>query len=145
MGIDPVEYRQHIRRIVEERGLTGLANDTKWRELREAMLEFEGPPHWRAEPRFRFKTIDEPWVGSWDSSWLTHHPYDFLAVEWLDVELLVRQHVGALVPPQVVRDDSAWVEPLLERIGFDRARGRGFVRLFGYAPRNMDLFEADDG
>lgn len=55
--------RQKLKRVVAERGLCGLANDTKLDEFISAIRDRKEP-----RPRFRYKCIDGPPM-SWDGEW----------------------------------------------------------------------------
>jgi hypothetical protein len=126
--------REKLRRIIRQRGLGGLANDTKWNELIEAM---RARTEWR--PSYRCKCIDGP-PSPWDAEWFYHLPFPLLSVEWLDIYYLqeVREH--PLLPSRVV-DHSAWIEPLLRDIGLDYRKGDAMIRIFGYSPRSLELFD----
>lgn len=112
-----------LRRIVSQRGLCGLANDTKWDELLSAMRLQEG---WR--PRFRWKCLDGV-PCPWDTEWCYHPPFPFISVEWFDLSL------------SAVPEESAWLMDLVESIGFDHQRTAELVRIFGYSPRSFELLD----
>lgn len=130
------EERARLRRVVERRGLCGLANDTKWDELLEVMrTDRDG---WR--PRYRCKCIDAPPCLSWDGEWFYHPPYPLISLEWLDISFLEKTHRGRLIAP-ILTDHSAWIGDLMRRIGFDYQKGGTMIRIFGYSPRDMDFFD----
>lgn len=124
------ESRDAIRRVVHARGLVGLANDTKWNELLDVMRGRNG---WT--PSYRYKCIDGPVMG-WDTEWFYHLPFPMLSVEWMDIGLVERHHIGRLLP-SAVTDPSGWILEALDRIGFDTHRAGDIVRIFGYAPRDL--------
>ena len=127
--------REKLRRIVIERNLCGLANDTKWDEFVEAIrLRAE----WR--PSYRYKCIDGPPSG-WDVEWFYHLPFPLISVEWLDVGYLQEVREERLPPRISMIDHSKWLVPLLQRIGLDFRVGAEMVRVFGYFPRNLELFD----
>lgn len=116
--------RDKLLRVIEKRGLCGLANDTKWNELIGAMRR---RTDWR--PSYRYKCIDGP-PSTWDVEWFYHLPFPMLSVEWLDIS-----------PVSAVVDHSAWIEELIKEVGLDYHKGATTFRIFGYSPRNMELFE----
>lgn len=129
------DEREKLRRIVIERNLCGLANDTKWDEFVEAIrLRTE----WR--PSYRYKCIDGPPSG-WDVEWFYHLPFPLISVEWLDVGYLQEVREKRLPPRISMIDHSKWLVPLLQRIGLDFRVGAEMVRVFGYFPRNLELFD----
>ncbi len=127
------EEKAKLRRIIDERGLCGLANDTKWDEFISAIRQRKD---WN--PRFRFKCLDGS-VSRWDREWRYHLPFPFLLVEWVDIEYHANPHPGIRMPPETT-DHSPWLIDLLDSIGLDYQRGITMIRIFGYSPRNLDLF-----
>ncbi|HEY3963824.1 MAG TPA: DUF6678 family protein [Planctomycetaceae bacterium] len=127
--------REQVQRVVADRGLGGLANDTKWDELITAI---RGRDAWR--PSYRFKCVDGP-PSPWDVEWFYHLPFPMISVEWFDIAYLqeVREH---RLPPRIhVVDHSAWIEVLLAEIGLDYRKGATTIRIFGYFPRSLELFD----
>lgn len=127
------DEREKIKRVIAERGLAGLANDTKWDEFVEAMRARS----WR--PSYRFKCVDGP-VSDWDVEWFYHLPFPLISVEWLDVVFLQEEKKHQLVAPQVT-DHSPWIEAMLTSAGLDFRKGTEMIRIFGYAPRSLELFD----
>jgi hypothetical protein len=64
-----------------------------------------------------------------------------LSVEWLDLAQVqeVRDH---RLPPRVtVVDHSEWLVTLLQDVGLDYWVGATMIRVFGYSPRSLELFD----
>jgi hypothetical protein len=135
-GVLLPEERKKLRRIVVQRGLCGLANDTKWDEFIAAM---RAPRDWI--PKYRCKCIDAPPSLYWDTAWFYHLPFPLLSVEWLDIEFLQTTYEHRLPPRIHVTDHSPWLEEVLNRVGLDYRKGKFMIRIFGYAPRDMELFD----
>jgi hypothetical protein len=132
-----------IKRAIEQRGLVSLANATKWRELEDGIAEALAGRTFL----FRFKLVtDAP------------HPWDWefplprmLGVEWLDIHCQDRiptrsrgqqeTYDGRREPKVTVIDHSPRVAALLSRIGLEFEVGATTIRVFGYAPKNMEFFE----
>lgn len=131
---DPNE-REKLHRLIANHGLCGLANDTKWDELIEAMRKRE---IWR--PSYRYKCIDGVPTG-WDVEWFYHLPFPMISVEWFDIGH--RQEVLEHRLPSKIStvDHSEWVVPLLKQIGLDFRVGINMIRIFGYCPRSEELFD----
>lgn len=128
--------RSKLKRVVVDRGLCGLANDTKWDELISVMRARQG---WR--PSYRYKCIDGP-PSSWDVEWFYHLPFPLLSVEWLDIAFVQETREHRLPPRVQIIDHSTWVEELLRRVGFEYQKGATMIRIFGYSPKSLDLFDA---
>jgi hypothetical protein len=129
------DEREKLRRVAAQRGLCGLANDTRWDELIKAMRACTA---WR--PSYRYKCIDGPPSG-WDIEWFYHLPFPMLSVEWLDLAYLQEVRECRLPPRIRVIDHSEWIEPLLRKIGLDYRKGTTMIRIFGYVPRGVELFD----
>jgi hypothetical protein len=129
------DEREKLRRVVVERGLVGLANDTKWDEFIWAMRARTG---WR--PSYRYKCIDGPPSG-WDVEWFYHLPFPLLSVEWLDIAHSQEVRDGRLPARVSIIDHSAWLALLLHQVGLDFRVGSSMVRVFGYSPRSLELFD----
>lgn len=130
----PDEHRK-LQRIIAERGLCGLANDTKWDEFISTMRAHES---WR--PSYRYKCIDGT-PSSWDVEWFYHLPFPLLSVEWLDVAFLQETREHRLPPLVHVTDHSPWLEELLQRVGLEYQKGSTMIRIFAYSPKSLDLFD----
>ena len=129
------EERETLRRVVLQRGLCGLANDTKWDEL---ISTIRHRADWR--PSYRFKCIDGP-PSQWDVEWFYHLPFPMLSVEWLDIYHIQEVRVHRLPARTDIIDHSIWIEELLKRVGLDYRKGTKMIRTFGYSPRSMELFD----
>ncbi|WP_390623673.1 DUF6678 family protein [Telmatocola sphagniphila] len=129
------DEREKLRRIISERGLIGLANDTKWDEFINAI---RSRTDWR--PSYRFKCIDGP-ISDWDVGWFYHLPFPFLSVEWFDIGYLQKLRVHRLPPQEKIIDHSEWLIPLLEQVGMDYHVGADLIRIFGYSPRSFEMFD----
>jgi hypothetical protein len=129
------DERAKLKRLIAERGLGGLANDTKWNEFISAIRSGEG---WK--PSYRYKCIDGP-PSSWDVEWFYHLPFPLLSVEWLDVAFLQETRDHRLPPRICVTDHSSWLEELLCRVGLEYQKGKTMIRIFGYSPKSLDLFD----
>jgi hypothetical protein len=129
------DEREKLKRLVAERGLCGLANDTKWDEFISAI---RARGDWR--PGYRYKCIDGP-PSSWDAEWFYHLPFPLLSVEWLDVGFLQETREHRLPPRIHISDHSPWLEELLRCVGLEYQKGREMIRVFGYSPKSLDLFD----
>ncbi len=129
------DERDKLKRVIAERGLCGLANDTRWNEFITAMRERKD---WR--PSYRWKCIDGP-PSSWDVEWFYHLPFPMISVEWMDVAFLVETREPRLPPRIHTTDHSPWIEELLQRVGLEHEKGKTMVRIFGYSPKSRELFD----
>ena len=132
--------REKAKRTAVRRGLTGLGNDTKWKEFVGGMVQLVGRRGFGEKPRFRFKTL-EGLVTHWDEDYPHHLPPTMIDVEWFDVEYLREMRDRRLPPTVTVIDYAPDIIRLLERVGLEFEVGKKHIRTFGYAPKDMELFD----
>jgi hypothetical protein len=135
---DPEAERTKLRAVVTARKLGGLANDTKWKELVETCdaMDWNGP-------RYRCKCIDSDNVSALNREWYAI-PFPLSAIEWLEIFYIESFQLGDLLPVKTI-DHSGEIEEVLNAIGLDYKKGKESFRVFGYAPRNEDDFDAIQG
>lgn len=117
--------------MVEQRQLTGAANNTKWGKLLDAMRSRRG---WT--PQYRYKCVDGG-PSQWDSEWWYHVPIPMVSVEWLDIGLIEWIHRGRLLDPEAI-DHTEWILCTLDEARFCYEKHGEVVRIFGYLPKNLD-------
>ncbi|WP_367116361.1 DUF6678 family protein [Bradyrhizobium sp.] len=96
-----------------------VANDTKWRELRKAILELDCA-EW---PSFRCKSLDTGHLSSWDGEWYYHWSeggWDWM--EWAELSVRTPQE----------RDTLREILRLIRFAGVETADG---FRIYGYIRR----------
>jgi hypothetical protein len=137
---DPTSYdeliaREHrkVKTIVERRGLCGLANNTKWDEFFGAMRADD----WT--PLFRCKHVDAP-PSTWHSDWW-NIPAISASIEWLDLRYTEEIRDNRLPPNIKVVDHSPHFEELLRKIGLEYMKAKQMIRIFGYSPKDLSLFD----
>ena len=56
-------------------------NDTKWKEIQEAMYRLQKSPQWRA------RYVSNGYISSWDGEWFYHFSDGrFNNIEWVEIE-----------------------------------------------------------
>ena len=132
-----VSEKPKLRKIIASANLTGLANDTKWNELIQAMRT-RGGDRWC--PSFRFNCIDTDYISRWDCEWWHHLPFPLMSVRWMDLSFIEeKEKKGRLLDSEYI-DHSKSIEVMLSEIGFDFKKGEKAIRIFGYAPRDISDF-----
>ncbi len=117
-----VDLKEQVRKIVERRNLCSYMNDTKWNELRMAMMNdmpFQ-PPY-----VLKFVFDDEPiehasfcnnekCMTDWHSIFAIDGQYfnGSFAVEWIKIRPSLLKHHGKLVEPEVIDAEDIFVEIL---------------------------------
>jgi hypothetical protein len=93
-----------------------VANDTKWRELRAAMLGLDGAD----QPDFRCKDLESGVLGRWDGEWYYHwQDGGWESMEWAELSVKTARR----------RD---LVRAVLKRIRFAGEETAEGFRIFGY-------------
>jgi hypothetical protein len=131
------DERGRLRQIVQQRQLCGLANDTKWDELIFGMRAKEDQGNWT--PDFRSKRIDGN-PSQWGGEWFYDLPFPLISIEWLDLYFIQKTYRGRLLAPEIT-NHSNWVEEMIQQIGFEYIKGSHMLRIFGYSPKSLELFD----
>jgi len=110
--------------MFDRKRYASYANNTKWAELRQAMLNL-----YPNAPRFRVKTLN--WLAEaqwewweWDGEWYYHFmsDYDWKDMEWVDLKRFSASATSL--------DD---IEAICRRIGFEIERpADDIIRVIGY-------------
>lgn len=131
------EFKKKILKIVEQRQLCSYMNDTKWSELRKAVLE-EMP----FSPPFTIKWVydsanpdslqeDVYYLGDWQEA-LGHEDHVHgIAIEWMKVRPRYLKHQGKLMPPEVI-DASEQFENILINHNIPYEVEEGVFCIYGY-------------
>ena len=136
------ELKEQVRKIVEKRNLCSYMNDTKWSELRTAMMNEMPflPPY-----ILKFVFDDEP-IGSkgfynnekgvtdWHSVFAIDGQYfnGSFAVEWIKIRPRLLKHRGKLVEPEVIDAEDIFVEILKKYSIPYECEADGVYCIYGY-------------
>ena len=125
------KLKSRIADIVRERRLCSCMNDTKWAELRDAMMnEMPFPPPFTV----KFLTDDSPCAE--EQGW--HEAYVFeglfngaFAVEWLRIRPCARKERGRLIEPEII-DAGRELREILEKYSIPYEENDGVYCIYGY-------------
>jgi hypothetical protein len=117
---------RRLHRYVQRQQLVSVMNDTKWRELRQLMIERP------RRPKFRVQCLRSPPPNSasWDGDWHYHLP-TFVWIEWLDIDPIYRIRRGHLVADDTI-DLTTELIPLLEERSIPFEVEDSLIRIYGY-------------
>ena len=99
--------RRRLRRYIEQEQLASFMNDTKWRELRMAMVERAEKPRYRVQCLLSQPTHPD----NWDGDWYYHLP-TFAWIEWLDIDPIYVKSRGHLLEAAPRRLDPGNLGPV---------------------------------
>ncbi|MBH5329825.1 hypothetical protein H9Q10_09105 [Eikenella sp. S3360] len=129
-------YRRRVREFVRQNRLAGAMNNTKWRELRGAMDEWENAPAYEIKYLFNDKSEveTEHKIAKLSSSigdWGYEHFYPMFDIEWVKIEKFRTVFRGHLIAPEIV-DNSAGIRAILERFSIPYAESEFCFTVYGY-------------
>ena len=91
-----------------------LMNDTKWEEIRTAMIEFPEPTFWRT------KDIETGYISHWDRDWYYHfRTGGYNPIEWLEIKF-----ENAKIKEELVN--------ILRKIHVPGELSENRIRIYGY-------------
>jgi len=134
--IELPRLRAAVRAEVERRGLASFMNATRWRALRDAVLdELPFPPVFQLQDVLGPREI--PWDGEQvdgTGAWIDEDLEPLFSIEWMRVVPRYRAFAGALVSGPV-HDCTDQFRDLLGRLHIPfRQDGAGAFWIYGYAP-----------
>jgi len=129
-------YHRRVREFVQQNRLVGAMNNTKWRELREAMDEWGNAPAY--EIKYLFNEISEADVeqavaettmaiGDWGYG----HFYPMFDIEWVKIRKLRSVFRGHLIVREIV-DNSEGIRAILERFTIPYVENEFCFTVYGY-------------
>jgi len=137
-----VDLKEQVRKVVERRNLCSYMNDTKWNELRTAMMNDMPflPPY-----IIKFVFDDDP-IGNVSfynnensmTDWYSVFAMDgqcfngSFAVEWIKIRPIYLKHRGKLVEPEVIDAEDTFVEILKKYSIPYECEADGVYCIYGY-------------
>lgn len=112
----PNQNKARVMKTVAERNLVSVMNDTKWRELQDAVINtLLFPPPYQAKYLLEGRLYPEEFetdVSYW-GDWI-EGIVPFYSVEWIRVRPRYLKHRGRLVSPEVIDITDEFVKLLKE-------------------------------
>jgi hypothetical protein len=132
---------QQVGSAVANRGLVSVMNDTKWRELQQAVRS-ELP----FTPPYQLKVVlkDVPDVEQFDKDvdylgdWANECLCPFFEIEWIRVRPRYLHRRGRLLAPEV-RSVEAQFLAILHRYHIPHRRNGDSIWIYGYTTQTIDL------
>lgn len=129
--------RKDVERIIAQRQLNPLMNDTKWLELQEAVGLLPFPPAYivkcladkDASTAGILSEVPD-YYGDWSMYYEEGLP-PFFNIEWIKVRPVYGIHRGALVPPEV-RDATIQFQEILNNLSISYEADKSLFTIYGY-------------
>ncbi|MDE6781078.1 MAG: hypothetical protein K2J40_06435 [Ruminococcus sp.] len=124
-------------KIVKQRNLCSYMNDTKWSELRSAMLnDMPFPPPYAMKTLFEDcgEDISEDvyHIGDWYEGFCIGEYFNGgFAVEWIKVRTRILKYRGLLISPEVL-DETAEFVGVLKKYNIHYEEKDGIYTIYGY-------------
>jgi hypothetical protein len=132
-----LELKEQIRKVVVDRGLNPVMNDTKWLKLQCSIEQLPFPPAYIEKLIHEDKSFDEiqiadapQWLGNW-SPFYQEGMSLFFMIEYLIVRPRYTDHSGGLVAPKIY-DISSEFEARLKEMHIPYEEEQGTFTIYGY-------------
>lgn len=136
------DIKKRALSVIEKRNLCSCMNDTKWGELRYAMLkEMPFPPPYILKtifedecPQEKYFQKDETFIGDWNEGFLCDESLDakgWFIIEWIKVRPCYLKYRGKLVEPERI-DAAKKFEEILTKYSIPYEENKGIYCIYGY-------------
>lgn len=138
---DYADLKESVNKIVEQRKLSSVMNDTKWLELQTAILSIP-----EFEPAYKVQLLTDDithspifeqvprYLGCWEPIY-ENYEYScppFFNIEWIAIQPRYAVHKGMLVKPEIIDKSSVLLDILHKyHIPFEKVDEHTFV-IYGY-------------
>ncbi|MDE5556289.1 MAG: hypothetical protein K2J32_01165 [Ruminococcus sp.] len=135
------DLKEKVRKIVHQRNLCSYMNDTKWNELRNAMMnEMPFSPPYIVKFLFEDKAEREEYFFQdvyYSCDWYyvfaieNHYFNGAFAVEWIKVRPRYLKYRGQLIEPEIIEAENEFIE-ILKKYSIPYEESNGVYCIYGY-------------
>lgn len=115
-----------ILKIVNERNLVSLMNDTKWKKFAKAITAQE-----ELEPFVRSKDITDETISGFALKDWGFTDYNPAIIEWVDIDPIKRKYVGRLAP-DIEMDITGYILNALAESNVPYSKEGEYFRVWSY-------------
>ena len=131
------QIKEKVRKIITQKGLSSVMNDTKWLELQKAIEDLPFPPPFILRcvtddsscPPMEFDKIPS-YHGDWSSYYYEGLP-PFFNIEWMEVYPKCRKYRGKLIADEILDETEAFVA-VLKNLAIPYTEEGGVFTIYGY-------------
>ena len=117
-----------IFKYVSEHQLVSIMNNTKWKELVQAIT---ADPEYNPSVNIKY-IFDKENNGKFSPVWWNEVERDgFKLIEWIEINPIKEEWIGAIVPPKTT-DFSDFVKLALDKYGIPYEREVKVFKIWGY-------------
>lgn len=134
---EALALKKQVRKVVAEKGLNAVMNDTKWLELQSAIVKLPFAPPYLEKLILENTTFEElqisdapEWLGDW-SPFYKEGMSLFFSIEYIKVKPRYAEHSGRLVTHKI-HDATEEFEHLLKALHIPYDEENGTFTIFGY-------------
>lgn len=131
------EWKEQVAKIVFQKNLSSVMNDTKWIELQKSIADLSFPPPFilkcvTDESDFQTALLhDAPhYYGDWSSYWEEGLP-PFFAIQWIKVNPKYGKYRGRLVADEILDETEEFIA-ILEKFSIHYEYENGIITIYGY-------------
>ncbi|SFD01760.1 DUF6678 family protein [Clostridium uliginosum] len=131
---DLEKYKKKVANVVEQKKMFSVMNQTKWKELRNAMInDLPFPPPYICKdilfddlklPAF---DKDVTYIGNWDYEML----YPFVGIQWIKIRPRYLKHRGRLIDGELIDETEEFIS-VLKRYSIPYEEENRVFTIYGY-------------
>lgn len=132
-----LELKEKVRKVVTQKGLSSIMNDTKWLKLQSSIVNLPFAPAYIEKLILENKDFKEvqisdapQWLGDW-SPFYKEGMCLFFAIEYIKVRPRYAKYNGRLVAPKIY-DETKEFEQLLKELHIPYEEDNGTFIVYGY-------------
>lgn len=132
-----LELKEKIRKVVSQKGLSSVMNDTKWLKLQSNIEKLPFPPPYREKLILEDQTFEEVQIsdspdclGDW-SPFYQEGMSLFFEIEYIKVRPRYAVHQGTLIQSKII-DETKEFEQLLRELHIPFEESNGTFIIYGY-------------
>lgn len=130
------KQKKKVLNIVQNRNLFGVMNNTKWKELQNAMRqEMSFPPPYvlkyvtETESECQEFEEDVTWIGDWSDEAMCWG--DYYLIEWVKIRPRYLEYQGKLIPKKMI-DETEQLKFILQNYSIPYEENDGVFIVYGY-------------
>lgn len=126
-------HKEKVMRVINQRQLYSVMNNTKWKELQSAIDTLPFPPPYQIKyvlketPHPKTFGEDAWYWGDWSDEVLT----PFYAVEWICVRPRYTRHRGMLINDELIDETQEFIS-VLQKASIPYEEENGAYYIYGY-------------